>query len=192
MSEGSGNQFMDWEQRLDNSFKKLDPHEVLSSLKPEESDVEHSKVKQKFLKIESIYGQSGTLFANISHWGGASIPWKFMGSLDEKGRLHGSCTFELQQEFYNNTGTHDFLDWSISYFSGNFHNGKLNGFGFLATWNGANIFANFKDGELHGSAFGYGRILIFNMAVGKYIRAVNLYNVSHLLNLKMDLGLNQN
>ena len=169
MTGESGNQFFEWEQSLDNSYKKLEPYEVLSSLKPEESDVDHFKVKQKFLIIDSIYGQStGTLFAKISHWGGASIPWKFWGSLDGKGLLHGSCTFELPQDFYNKTGTHEFLDWSISFFSGNFHHGKLNGVVTLKTWNGGNIFATFKDGEMHGPAFGFGRIPIFDLAVRIY------------------------
>ena len=164
---------MDWEQSLDNSFKTLDPYDVLTSLKPEETDVQHSKVRQRFLKIESIYGKSGTVFANISHWGGSSIPWIFLGSLDENGLLHGSCSFELPEDYYNNTGTHEFLDWSINYFSGNFQHGKLNGVGFLTTWNGANIFANFKEGELHGPTFSFGRILIFDLEVHSLTKTLN-------------------
>ena len=44
----------------------------------------------------------------LSHGKKSSIPWKFWGSLDGKGLLHGSCTFELPQDFYNKTGTMSF------------------------------------------------------------------------------------
>ena len=35
----------------------------------------------------------------------------------------------------------------------------------MITWSGAVIFATFKDGELHGPAFAFNRITIYDIAV---------------------------
>ena len=37
--------------------------------------------------------------------------------------------------------------------------------GTMITWSGAVIFATFKDGELHGPAFAFNRITIYDIAV---------------------------
>ena len=156
--------FMNWEKSLEDAYVDLFPYKALTYMKPEESEVDLSKVKQKFLDVKTIYERNGMIYANISHWGGDDIPWKFMGSLDSQGLLHSTCTFVLPVDYYNSTGTHNFLDWSIKLFSGTFDHGKLNGAVLIVTWDAANIFAMFKDGELHGPAFGFGRIPVFDIA----------------------------
>ena len=158
-------QFLMWENSLGAEYTNLFPYKALTFLKPEESEMDHFKVKQKFMDNITIYEKEGVFYANISHWGGNIIPWEFMGSLDYKGLFHGTCTFVLPVDYHNSTGTHNFLDWSIKLFSGTFDHGKLNGVGLIVTWDGANIFATFKDGELHGPAFAFGRIPVFDIAV---------------------------
>ena len=157
---------MFFEYILEEAFMKSSSSEVLTYLKPEESKMNPNRVKQAFMKVTSIYEQNGQFHANISHWNGDVLPWQaHVFSLDLQGQLHGSCTFVLPVEHYNSTGTHAFLNWSIKLFSGNFIHGKLNGIVILVTWNSAIIHATFKDGELHGPAFAYGRIPVLDIEV---------------------------
>ena len=147
------------------AFSKNSPFDILAQLRDEESEMDSGKVKQKFLDIRSVYHQDGVIFANISHWNGEELPWRMKGSIDSQGLLHGPCSFALEVQHYNSTGTHDFLNWSLKLFTGSFHHGKLNGLGIFVTWDGANVFAKFKNGELHGPAFGFGRIPVFDIQV---------------------------
>ena len=159
-------QFMSFEDILQEAYMKASPSEVLTYLKPEESKMDPKRVKQSFMDVKSIYEENGIFYANISLWNGDVLPWQgHVFSLDLQGHLHGTCTFVLPSEHYNSTGTHDFLNWSIKLFSGNFIHGKLNGIVILVTWNAANIYATFKDGELHGPTFAYGRIPVFDIEV---------------------------
>ena len=138
------------------------------------------------------------MYANISHWGGDFIPWRFwLGSLDSKGLLHGTCTFVLPVDYYNKTGMHGFLDWSIKLFSGTFDHGKLNGAVLIVTWDTANIFATFKDGELHGPAFGFGKIPVFDIATVSFnfkitVRWSNMFKHTKFVTALTDLTDSQN
>ena len=165
MSGNLEQQFMEWEKSIEDQYYNNSPYDVLSFLKPEESELNKSKVKQKFMDVRSIYEENGIIIANISHWGGPFLPWQFLGSLDHQGLFQGMCTFILPVHYYNTTGTHKFLDWSIKFFSGTFDHGSLNGVVLILTWNAAKIFATFKDSELHGPAVGFGRIPIFDIDV---------------------------
>ena len=162
-------QFMSFENILREAYMRTSSRKVLTYLKPEESKMDPNKVKQRFMDVKAIYHENGQFYANISHWNGDVLPWQaHVFSLDPQGLLHGTCTFVLPVEHYNSTGVHEFLDWSIKMFSGNFIHGKLNGVVLLVTWNAADIFATFKDGELHGPAFAFGRIPVFDIGVLKF------------------------
>ena len=110
------------------------------------------------------------ILLNMSIWGGSIATW--IGSrvaFDTNGHLHGLCQLNLGREFLNNTGHHDFLDWSLKFITGKFVHGKLQGTAFLNTWRGVGIFATFKDGELHGPVQALGRKFLFDVEVIKQL-----------------------
>ena len=134
--------------------------------KPELSPLDPSKVKQNFLTNVKVYSENSQIYANMSHWNGNILPWKAnVISLDENRQLHGTCSFSLLVDHYNKTGTQNFLNWSLRYFSGRFEHGKLQGLASLLTWNGAIIMAMFKDGVLHGPTIAIGKIPIYDLGV---------------------------
>ena len=139
-------------------------------IKPELSPLNPLKVKQNFLTNVKVYSKSNGIYANMSHWQGNILPWKANEiSLDKNGLFHGSCSFTLLPDLFNQTGTHEFLKWSLKYFAGRFEHGKLEGLASLITWNGAFILAMFKDGELHGPAIAIGGVPIYDLGVIIYI-----------------------
>ena len=163
-SKNPEDQFNHWDQNTKKEIKKS-PVRILSQISFNESKIDLSRVKQNFMSAGSLYMKDQLLFVNISHWNGDEIPWNFQGSVNSHGLFHGVCKFTLPSEYYNTTGTHNFLNWSINYFAGNFENGKLEGVGLFVTWDGANVLATFNNGEMHGPALGFGRIPIFDIQV---------------------------
>ena len=140
--------------------------EVLGHFPQEISPLEPGKIKQNFISNITFFVNYNKIYAEISHFGGKTANW--IGkqvSFDTDGQLHGFCSFELVHAFYNKTGTHDFLDWSLKYFGGKFVHGKLQGLVLLKTWRGVFIYATFKDGELHGPAYALGQKFIYNEEV---------------------------
>ena len=162
-------QFVLWEDYL-NSGSKSNGFEVLDLVKPEETKMEENKVQQNFLGNDvKIFTSNHLIYVNFSHWNGEIVPWIGQKmSLDTNGQLHGICTFSLERKYMNNTGKHNFLNWSLKYFHGKFVHGKLQGMVQLETWHGAIIFATFKDNELHGPAFSFGIYPIYDMAVSNF------------------------
>ena len=75
---------------------------------------------------------------------------------------HGFCIFYLPIKYFNATGKHHFLNWSLKSITGNFEHGKIEGIGKLLTWQGQTIWATFKDGILHGPAYQYGIVPILD------------------------------
>ena len=75
---------------------------------------------------------------------------------------HGFCIFNLPIKYFNATGKHHFLNWSLKSITGNFVHGKIEGIGKLLTWQGQTIWATFKDGILHGPAYQYGIVPILD------------------------------
>ena len=128
--------------------------------------MDHTKVKQKFITNKTYISEDIHIFVNMSVWGGPIATW--IGSkvsFDTHGQLHGLCQLNLKYEFFNKTGHHDFLEWSLKYISGHFIHGKLQGNVLLITWRGVGIYAVFKDGELHGPIHSIGRKFLFDIEV---------------------------
>ena len=145
--------------------------EVLSYVKPETSTLDIKKVKNSFLSNVTIFIENEKIYANMSHWQGPILKWvPEMFSMDKDGLIHGVCNFDLTRaDDMNKTGSPDFIDWKIKFFSGRFVHGKLQGLVVMMTWDGAIIFSTFKDGELHGPAFALGRIPIYDIGVSFYL-----------------------
>ena len=164
-------QFAFWENLINDTFVDgfENGYEVLNLVKPEPSTtLELDLFQQKFISSNNItiFTSKNVFYANMSHWNGKNLPWRVLEiHLDSNGKLHGKCAFMLELKYWNTTGTHNFLNWSLKYFSGEFFHGKLQGMALLITWNGANIFATFQNGELHGPVFAFGTIPIYDMAV---------------------------
>ena len=169
-SETPEKQFAFWEDSL-NSTSNSNGYEVLDLVKPEETRMEENKVHQKFIGNDvKIFTSNYLIYANFSHWNGEIVPW--IGekiSFDTNGHLHGICTFSLERKYMNNTGKHNFLNWSLKHFHGKFVHGKLQGMARLDTWLDTIIFATFKDNELHGPAFAVGRFPIYDMTVSIFL-----------------------
>ena len=174
-------QFVLWENYLINTNDSRYPpngYEVLDLVKPEESHMEENKVQQNFLGNDvKIYTSKYSIYVNFSHWNGESVPWIAKKiSFDSNGHLHGICTFSIEKKFMKNTGTHNFLNWSIKYFHGKFVHGKLQGMAYLETLHGY-LFVTFKDNELHGPAFSFGRYPIYDMAVSIILKCYLLNGI---------------
>ena len=163
-------------------------HFGVKYFKPELSPLDPTKVKQKFLTNVKIYSKNNEIYANMSHWQGNTLPWKAHRiSLDNNELLHGTCSFSLLVNWRNKTGTHEFLKWSLKYFSGRFEHGKLQGIASLITWNGAYIIAMFKDGELHGPAIAMGVVPIYDLGVINYTTLLLFKSTYKLSNYKSEI-----
>ena len=76
----------------------------------------------------------------------------------------------LKQEFLNNTGYHNMLQWSPKYIAGQFVHGNLEGSVALVTWRGVILYATFANGELHGPMYSYGRKFLYDLEVWNFYR----------------------
>ena len=151
---------------IDSEGITMKMFELYDSFNYINNPLEKDKVEKSFLSLKQIYYKDGNIMVDLSHWNGKTLPW--IGSkigFDDKGRLHGPCLFQLEADYYNQTGMNDFFHWSISVFSGRFINGKLQGAAMMSTWQGNLILATFKYGELHGPALSYGRSPVFDIWV---------------------------
>ena len=133
---------------------------------PEISPMDSSKVRQKFMSKVSYFASENGIYVNMSVWEGPIATWKAKQiSFDTQDKIHGECEFILNQEFFNNTGYHDMLQWSLKYISGRFEHGKLEGNAVLVTWRGLMLCATFNNGELHGPMLSYGRKFLYDLDV---------------------------
>ena len=84
----------------------------------------------------------------MSNWNGPLQNWTTPNPrLNSKGQLHGQNVLKLEREAFNQTGFHNFLNWSPKIISGKFINGKLSGLAMVQTWIGSAIYATFVQGE---------------------------------------------
>ena len=160
--------FKIWEELIDDQSGEQNlGFQMLFHLKPDTSPMDPTKVKQKFLSDMTYFSEGPNIHVNMSVWEGPISTWKMQmgGSFDTQDQLHGICHFVLISKFINETGKHDFLDWSLEHFSGNFVHGKLQGIALLVTWRGVQMFATFKDGELHGPVSALGRKFLYDVEV---------------------------
>jgi len=108
----------------------------------------------------------------MSLWNGPIHNWLIeCKEIDENMMFepHGQCSFNLPIQHFNDTGRHDFLDWSLKSIIGRFFNGKIDGEAKLITWQGQIIWVTFKDGILHGPAYQTGLVLTLDsMNVSKH------------------------
>ena len=129
-----GEQLIVWENFLENILTHINNgYRILRYVNPEDSEIDHSKVKEKFMTLKGLYNShENKIFANISHWNGKFLLWEAIQiSVNTNGQLHGLCSFQLSISDYNKPGTHPFLNWSLKHFSGIFVNGKIQGLGCL-------------------------------------------------------------
>ena len=86
----------------------------------------------------------------MSNWNGPLQNWTTPNPrLNSKGQLHGQNVLKLEREAFNQTGFHNFLNWSPKIISGKFINGKLSGLAMVQTWIGSAIYATFVQGEIY-------------------------------------------
>ena len=138
----------------------------LFQLRPDNSPVENEQACSLFISSLKLYLDVRTIKANISIWNGPIHDWQADTiTIDTKGQLHGACVFQLNPEFYNQTGEHEVLHWSPKVFFGKFHHGSLDGVVLIVTWKGEFIYASFKDGVMHGPAYSAGVVNIYSMEV---------------------------
>ena len=95
----------------------------LFRIRPENDPVVQTRVQETFISNITVYPGS-QIKANISLWNGPIHDWQADTiTIDTKGQLHGACVFQLNPEFYNQTGEHEVLHWSPKVFFGKFHHG---------------------------------------------------------------------
>ena len=127
---------------------------------PETSQIEPEKVRQTFIS-NLVVDSSNRPIVNMSIWNGPIHTWNAdYLTIDENMKIHGSAVLNLPTDHFNDTGRHEFLNWSLKSISGTFNHGIINGIACLITWQGQKIWATFKDGILHGPAFQYGVVPI--------------------------------
>ena len=157
--------FKIWEELINDDQQSLS-FQKLYHLKPEITPMDPTKVNQKFLSDMTYFSEGSNIHVNMSVWEGPISTWKAsIDGFDTQDQLHGFCQFNLLSNFINETGKHDFLEWSLEHISGNFVHGKLQGIGYLITWRGVQIFATFKDGELHGPVSAIGKKFLYDVEV---------------------------
>ena len=150
--------FIKWESIMKNVTLEhglLNAFELFYYVKPESSKSSRVKDIPIFMDNVTLFANENRLFANLSIWEGALLPWELeQFGLDKEGNLHGTCKLSLENQYVNQTGTIDFFPWSINFITGRFINGLLDGVVILGTWQGTILFASFQEGILHGPAFG--------------------------------------
>ena len=157
--------YLEWEKWI-NDGNNLKGFQALYYREPEVSAMDHTKVKQKFITNITFISEGIHILVNMSVWGGPIATWRGSKlSFDTNGQLHGLCKLNLKYEFFNKTGHHNFLKWSLRFISGNFVHGNLEGNAVLITWRGVAIYAIFKNGELHGPVHSIGRKFLFDVEV---------------------------
>ena len=135
-------------------------------LRPDNSPVEKEQVQSLFISSLKLYPGHTHIKANISIWNGPIHDWQAdVITIDTKGQPHGACAFQLNPEFYNQTGEQEVLHWSPRVFVGTFHHGLLDGVVFILTWKGEFIYATFKEGVMHGPAYSMGLVNLYSMEV---------------------------
>ena len=104
-----GEQLMVWENFLENILTHINNgYKILRYVNPEDSEIDHLKVKDKFMTLKEIYNShENKIFAKISHWNGKFLLWEALQiSVNTNGQLHGICSFQLSILYYNKPGTH--------------------------------------------------------------------------------------
>ena len=136
----------------------------INRLKPIKSKIQHDKVRQPFMsKTRLIPGQDFRV--ELSTWNGPLLNWTiFNPKINHNGKLHGLNLLTLPTPNLNNTGRHEFVNWSPKAISGNFENGKLSGLALIQNWMGSVVFATFEEGEMHGPCITYGVSPILEIA----------------------------
>ena len=163
------NQFLAWGRSMYKSIYQNYNSGMYNifQLRPDNSPVENEHVHSLFISSLKLYPDI-TMYikANISIWNGPIHDWQAdVITIDTKGQPHGGCNFQLNPEFYNQTGKHEVLHWSPKAFIGKFHHGKLDGVVFILTWKGEYIYASFKEGVMHGPAYSAGLVNLYSMEV---------------------------
>lgn len=165
-------QYLAWQGTLKKSGDLVANRifEVISYLKPVTEPMNPAKVKLPFMSNATVGIRNNQIYLFASHFNGKTLPWIATEiSFDTEGMLHGYCSFQLERAYFNQTGTHDFLNWSMKSFSGRFLHGKLEGLVLIQTWRGVILFVEFKDGQMHGRAHAIGQKFIFDAEVKLYI-----------------------
>ena len=138
---------------------------ILYKLKHEESEPDPEKVKQPFITNLSV-NVTDLNKVNMSIWNGPIQSWSIHQlSVDEDLKPHGECNFNLDPQFYNDTGFHNFLNWSPKMISGRFIHGVLQGTLTMYTWRGQLGYFTVKNGILHGPGVMYGIVPILDAEV---------------------------
>ena len=121
---------------------------------------------EQLIKVIQDLIQQNSFFANLSVFEGPILTWRIGKiSFDKNGKLHGVCGFQIIPEHINKTGMPDFFHWSIKFFSGRFHHGQLEGLVLWTTWQGTLMYANVRNGVLHGPAIATLRQPIYDVWV---------------------------
>jgi len=168
--------FIDWVWYMTDYQIYTDTYAGFTNLfhmAPENSQIEPEKVRQTFIS-NLVVDSAKRPTVNMSIWNGPIHTWNAdYITIDENMKLHGPAILNLPIDHFNDTGRHEFLNWSLKSISGTFNHGILNGIACLIAWQGQKIWATFKDGILHGPAFQYGVVPIlmdgrgFDVTIGR-------------------------
>ncbi len=167
------NQFVAWHDQLmsNHRFDKF-AYENVYQIKPVMEEVDHKAVLQEFLANFTQVDNVTSLLFNMSVWNGPVTTWRTNKIvLDPQGRLHGICDFESEDEFFNQTGRHELLNWAPRYISGRFVHGRLEGMVTIHTWMSNLILATFKEGVMHGPVYSYGLSSVLDIEARGFIYA---------------------
>ncbi len=138
----------------------------LLRIKKDSEPVDHLKVRQPFIaNLTLLEGAvEGIAPLNMSIWNGPVTTWDaHQIKLNHNMELHGTHDLRIRTEFLNNTGFHEFLDWSPRQIIGTFVNGKLQGLGVIVTWRGQHLVTFFEEGVLHGPGLLTGQVPVMDM-----------------------------
>ena len=88
---------------------------------------------------------------------GKQVNFKFLGgSLDPDLRLHGICELTTTKAESEKIENYPHFEWKPINIVGRFSHGKLQGKSLIGMSQHSLLFANFKDGVIHGPVFAFG------------------------------------
>ncbi len=153
--------FVKW---LDNTLIRdgyVDGFKNLFTIKPVSNPVDHDQITDKYQYFISDMAIVDPVFRKYQLYlfGQTEDPATFQmvnGSMDHLGRPQGVCSFLVQEETYHLIPRHPMLKWEPALINGWFEGGKLQGPVRFGTVANNVVWATFKDGILHGPAYGWG------------------------------------
>ncbi len=158
-SDRPEDQFLDWQDRTVNPHlgSGIRAWSNLFSVRPETENLSDDVAKLAFIQ-EAILDDKAMGLYNLTLFDGDQ-PSTFHlteGGLSPNGKFQGHCHLVSHMSLEKVVGSHPLLGWRPAIVEGHFRDGQPDGIFKITTFQGNIIWANLKNGVLHGPIFSWG------------------------------------